>query len=351
MTTKSGAQTRALNAEAKNKAVIEPFGQTRDGRPVQRVKISNGVLNANILTYGATLQDLRLDETGCPLVLGWSGLEGYLDSQAYFGGIVGRCANRLANGHYIVEGQVYRADQNFLGRHTLHGGAEGTDKLVWQIIDAQTDQVRLALTLPDGHMGFAGLLEVQATYSIEPPASLRLILSAQSHQTTLCNFAPHFYFNLDGSETICAHSLEIDADAYLPVDDNLIPTGEVRRVDQTDYDFRRSRVIGTQAIDHNFCLSQERKTIRQVAKLASQDGSVSMVLSSTQPGLQIYSGALLSEGERVGLQQKPYERFAGIAMEPQGWPDAPNHSNFPSVVLQAGGNYVHETTYSFSLTY
>jgi len=318
---------------------IELVGHARGGEPVHRVTLASGALCAQVLTYGAALQDLRLEGIDHSLVLGWPTIEQYEASQAYLGVIVGRMANRLGNAQYTLDGRTWRTDRNFLDCHTLHGGSEGVDRMVWKIVHASGNAVTLQLTLKDGHMGFGGDLAITATFKIDPDCALSITLQAETQTVSLCNLTPHVYFNLDGAGDITAHELTVMADRYTPVDEALIPTGEVASVAGTSLDFRSPRPIGTTSLDHNFCLSDARQRCRSIAQLHGPHSGLDMVLQSTEPGLQVYSGTFLNE--------PPFGPRAGVALEPQVWPDAPNHPHFPGAVLRQGEVYRHVTRYKF----
>lgn len=327
---------------------VSAFGQLPDGQPIDRIKLKSGGMQACILTYGATLQDLRLEDISHPLVLGWPTLEGYLNSSAYLGAIVGRFANRIGGARYEIDGQVCYTDVNYLGKHTLHGGREGSAHLVWRIEAVNETSVTLSLDLPDGHMGFAGNMAVRATYSLDADHTLRLMIHAECDQPSPCSFAPHSYFNLDDDRTIAGHELQIKAPSYLEVDDDLIPTGALRPVKDSPLDFQTRRPIGSQAIDHCFCTSNEQQEVRSVAWLYGPNSGLCLRLASTEPGLQVYSAATLDEPNQIGLRGHPYRPFAGLALEPQGWPDAPNQPDFPSTTLYPGSLNRHETTFQIT---
>ncbi len=331
-------------------AALETFGETVGGAPVERARISGSGLTAWILTWGAVVQDLRLDGVPQPLVLGFPCFPPYLESGAYFGAIVGRLANRVAGGRASIAGVTQRLDRNDGGRHTLHGGRSGSGRRLWALEDAGEDVVTLRCALPDGHMGFPGKLDAVATYRIAAGPALALELSAGADAETLCGFAHHSYFNLDGAGTIHDHRLRIDADAVLPVDDTLIPTGEVMQVAGTAFDFRAARRIGAAGIayDHNFCLSEERQPLRAVAALSGPRSGLTLTLATTEPGLQVYTGAALSTGATRGLTGMPYGPYAGVALEPQVWPDAPNRPWSGQARLRPGEVYRQTSVFRFS---
>ncbi|MDX1742124.1 MAG: aldose epimerase family protein [Ruegeria sp.] len=326
---------------------IHPFGTLPDGTPVEQVSIVGGGLTAHILTYGATVQDLRLDGLEHPLVLGAPELEPYLGSMTYFGAIVGRFANRIADGRFSIGGTKHHVPANWLGRHALHGGPVGTGQKVWRIGALTTDSLRLDLTLPDGDMGFPGEMSVSAQFFLGGDGDLAIDIQAQTDAPSPCSFAHHGHFNLDGGADITNHLLQIDAQSYLPVDDDLIPTGEVAAVAGTRFDFRTARKLGSRGIDHNFCLSNGRLPLRPVVELRSSKSGISMCVETTEPGLQIYDGAYIPKEGLLGLDDRLYGPFAGIAMETQSWPDAPNRPDFPSSILRPGETYSHQTRYRF----
>ncbi|MEZ5449977.1 MAG: aldose epimerase family protein [Thiolinea sp.] len=235
---------------------MQIFGKTPSGTDVQRITLSGGGLTANILTLGGALQDLRLEGVEHSLVLGFPVLEPYLPATSYMGPTVGRFANRIANGRARIAGQVYQLDRNFLGKHLLHGGVESSARQVWDVVGQEDDWLTLGLRMADGHMGFPGNLDVELTYRLPGEGVLDVLIRAVTDAATLCNFAHHSYFNLDGSGSILEHELQIAVEHYLPVDAEKIPTGEIASVAGTAFDFRQARAIGQAGAnyDHNFCV-------------------------------------------------------------------------------------------------
>ena len=325
------------------------FGTLPDGRAVTRATISGHGLTASIITLGASLQDLRLEGTPHPLVLGYPELAPYLDEGRYVGAIVGRYANRIGGAQALLDGQALQFDRNQSDRHILHGGSDGSGSRNWLMAEQTGDMVTLADLLPDGHMGFPGNLLVRATWRILPGPTLSLTILATSDAATLCNFAQHSYFNLDGTDTVAEHRLTVPAATYLPVDADMIPLGPPAPVKGTPLDFRRAVRLGDRldgpAIDHNLCLAQTRyPSPRQAATLEA--GGLGMTLRSTEPGLQVYTANHFAPGA-PGLAGRPYRRHAGIALESQIWPDAPNRPDFPSARLDPGQAYRQQTTMRF----
>lgn len=325
------------------------FGILPDGRPVLRATISGHGLTVSVITLGASVQDIRLDGVDHPLVLGFSTLPPYLGEGRYMGAIVGRCANRIAHGRALLDGQELHLDRNQDGRHTLHGGHDGTGSRNWTLAATAPDMVALSDHLPAGHMGFPGAMLVRAIYRILPGPALKLTLLATSDEMTLCNFAQHSYFNLDGAPTVAGHSLHVPAQSWLPVDADMIPQGPPAPVQGTHLDFRKPVMLGTRlggpAIDHNLCLSERRRIYPQKAAVL-RAGQISMSLRSTEPGLQVYTANHFAPGA-PGINGAPYGRHAGIALESQIWPDAPNHAGYPSATLLPGQIYRQITLLSF----
>lgn len=323
--------------------MIAPFGTLPDGRGVDCVTLREGALTARVLTLGAIVQDLRLDGVEHPLVLGCPQVADYLGAGRYLGAIVGRVANRIGDGCFRLDGRLYRTDRNFRDRHSLHGGSEGTDRQIWQVAALAPDRVTLCLVLADGHMGFPGTLRITATLALSDN-SLTIELSAVTDGPTPCNLTHHGYFDLDGRGDIRDQHVRIDADHYLPVDGDLIPTGRIAPVEGTCFDFRQPRVIGDSGYDHNFCLSRTPQPLRPVARITGRSG-LSMEVRTTCTGLQFYDGVQLDGVPGIG--GRIYGPYAGLALEAQHWPDAPNHPGFPDITLRPGDEFLSTTLYRF----
>lgn len=317
-----------------------------DGQTIHRLCLTGGGLTAHVLTLGAIVQDLRLDGVAHPLVLGADHLTPYLGPMRYFGASVGRYANRIAHGRFTLNGQTHALSRNFRGQHCLHGGAHGCAEKLWSVRDLGKDQAKLAVTLPDGDMGFPGQLDIDLTISLSDGA-LGFDYTATSDRDTVCSLAHHGYFVLDGSGSLAQHRLRLAAEHYLPVDDDLIPTGHVAPVANTAFDFRSARPLRDVALDHNFCLPPARAGLQPVAWLQSALSGVQMRVETTQPGLQVYTANHLPQDGVTGPDGRALGRHAGIALETQAWPDAPNHPDFPDATLRAGDTYRHVTRYVF----
>lgn len=335
-------------------ADIESFGETPDGQPVERVSIAAGGLSARILTWGAVVQDLRLAGHAPPLVLGFERFDHYAGHSAYFGAIVGRFANRIAGGRITIDGERFETDGNDAHGNTLHGGSAGLDKRIWRLRDQGADFVTLALADRSGMMGFPGTLDIACTYRIVPPATLSIEIEARCDRPTLCNLAPHSYFNLDdgGRSDVLDHRLSVAAHAYLPVDEALLPIGEVLPVEGTAFDFVMPRTLrwrpGEQSrYDHNFCLAAARRDLSFAAWVQGASSGVAMEVWTTEPGLQLFSGHF-PDRQVPGLDAITYRSFAGLCLEPQNWPDSPSRPYFPQAVLRPGENYRHVSEYRFT---
>ena len=327
--------------------MIESFGETQSGIAVQRVTLSNGNLTAHFLSFGGILQDLRLAGYAPSLVLGFDNFSAYETAGSYIGATAGRFANRIANGHLDIQGQHYQLDRNFLGRHTLHGGHASIGKQQWNIAELNVDKVIFAINLADGHMGFPGNMHIELEWQVKADDTISATLRAHTDAATVCNLAQHSYFNLTGMPDMNGHKLKVAAEHYLPVDNEFIPTGEVLSVSDTRFDFRNAVPLpAQQLLNHNFCLSTDRQPLRPVAWLSAEKVGLTLELRTTEPGLQLYDGSLLSS-KVMGLNGFVYKPFSGLALEAQIWPDAPNHPHFPSALLLPNEQYKQLTEFKF----
>jgi len=328
------------------------FGKLDDGSEIEEIALRDGDLKASIISWGAVIRDLRY--RGETRVLGFDRLDHYLTASPYFGCIAGRYANRIADGRFTLDGKSYQLDLNEGGRTHLHGGAKGFAKLPWQVMEASGDSVLLRLISPDGDQGYPGTVTATCRYRIENGDTLSLTLEARTDRPTIINLAAHSYFNLDGTADTLSHELEIAAAHYTPVDARLIPTGELRGVAGTPFDFLSARPVrletatGRQAYDHNFVIAREASpTPRPVATLTGPKSRTRMEVLSTEPGVQFYDGAKLAVNA-PGLEGRTYGANAGLCLEPQRFPDTPNHPEFGSAALRPGETYRQVTVYRFS---
>lgn len=351
-------------------AVREQAGRLADGSPIEAVTLSNARgIEARVITYGATLQSLVApDRNGvrAEVTLGFDTAEEYESKPSYYGVTVGRYANRIAGGRFTLDGTVYQLPQNNNG-NSLHGGTEGFDKRNWRIVSVSsgpTASVVMALTSPDGDQGYPGKLEVTVTYSLDDGGDLTIAFDAATDKPTVVNLTNHALFNLAGDgapEGTSRHMLTIPASAYTPVSETLIPTGELRPVAGTVFDFRTPRLIALglrdgrdqqivygRGYDHNFALDKGQTAEPQLAARLEDpvSGRVLEVLS-TEPGLQFYTGNFL-DGTSAGRSGRMYRMGDGIALEPQKFPDALNQPGFASARVDPGKPYRHVMIYRLS---
>ncbi len=313
---------------------------------LNRHVIAGHGLTATFTEWGAALVDLRLDGVAHPLVLGLADLEDYARGLSnYMGATAGRFANRIGNARFTLDGVEHRTDANFEGRHTLHGGSAGTGKRVWEVIEHGEAAIALAIDLADGEMGFPGAMRIEARFACVAGPALRIAYRATCEAPTIVNLAHHSYWNLSGAADVSDHYLTVAADRYVAVDDDMIPTG-VAPVAGTPFDFRAGLPLpGEGLLDHNLCLSDARVALRDVAVLHAP--GLSMTVATTEPGLQVYDGAKLRTPV-PGIDGRIYRAHAGVALEPQLWPDAPNHAGFPDGTLRPGETYEQVTVFTFT---
>ncbi|TDD87508.1 galactose mutarotase [Actinomadura darangshiensis] len=311
------------------------FGVTPDGEKVERHVLDNGRMRAAVLTYGAVLQRLQVAD-GTDVVLGLDTLDDYLCRSRYFGAVVGRYGNRIARGRFTLDGREHRLAANNDG-HSLHGGVRGFDKRVWRAESAGPAEVTLSLVSPDGEEGYPGELHARVRYVLDGDA-LRLEYRATTDAPTVVNLTNHSYFNLAGSGDVRGHVVAMDADRYLPVDEGKIPTGELAPVAGTPFDFTApARVDARRGGRYDHCY-----VLRGRVTVTDPAGGRSMEVTTTEPGVQFYTGHMLD-----GVAT-PYGPFAGLCLETQRFPDAPNQPGFPSAVLRPGEEHASVTTYRFS---
>jgi aldose 1-epimerase len=329
-----------------------PFGTLPDGRAVQRLSLGHpdGV-QVELLDYGATVHRLCAPTSaGCvETIPTYPDLAGYLAGKSYLNAAIGRYANRLAGGRFSIDGQDYQVSVNE-GANTLHGGKLGFDKRIWRVVQAGPERAVLAYASPDGEEGFPGKLEVEAVFAVSDNA-LTISYTATTDKPTPVNLTQHLYFNLSGrmSQPILDHMVRVRGSEVTPVGPGLIPTGELRHVTGAVFDLREPKRVGdvvaaddpqitaVHGIDHNWVL--DHGTGPQV-ELSSPESGLKMEISTDQRGMQVYSGQGLSS---------PFVKYGAIAFEPQNFPDAPNHPNFPNSILRPGETYRHTSVYRFKV--
>ncbi len=343
------------------------FGKTKAGEPVDLYVLTNANgMEVAITNYGGRVVSLKVpDRTGkfADVVLGFDNFDGYLGNDPYFGALVGRYANRIANGRFTLDGHEYHLAQND-GKNSLHGGLKGFDKRVWRAKDASANGVpaiQLAYLSADGEEGYPGTLTVTVTYTLTAKNELRIDYLATTDKPTVLNLSNHSYFNLagEGHGDILSHLATIYADRFTPVDATLIPTGELASVAGTPLDFRTETAVGAhinadneqielgRGYDHNFVLNRTGGGLYMAARIVEPSSGRVMEVLTTQPGLQFYTGNFL-DGTIHGKGGKVYGRRSAFCMETQHFPDSPNKPQFPSVVLNPGRHFTSTTVYRFS---
>ena len=334
---------------------VRAFGDF-EGTPVYEITIrSTAGAEAKIITWGAVIRDLAVPMGGAlqTTVLGLNSLEHYRAHSPSFGAVPGRFANRIARGQFTLDGKSHQLPCNEKGKNTLHGGPKGFGKLPWTLIDNDEASVTLGLKSPDGDSGFPGALDATCRYSLDG-LTLRMELTATTDAPTVVNLTNHSYFNLDGSADILSHELTVAAAFRTAVDEELIPTGEIVTVAGTPFDFRAPRPVrdpSGQTYDANFVLARQPNPdtgLAYAATLRSPKNGLSMEVATNQFGIQVYDGAKVNVPVE-GLLGARYGAFAGLALETQTFPDAPNRRHFPSSVLRPGETYRQITEYRFSV--
>ena len=343
------------------------FGKTDKGEPVKlyTLKNANGMI-AKVMTRGATLVELHVpDAQGetADVVLGFDDVSGYeSDANQYFGCTVGRVCNRIGGASFELNGKKHTLFAND-GDNTLHGGnGRSFDKVLWKVVDEKRTDDFESLTFryvsPDGEEGFPGTVTADVEYRLTADNALRITYEATTDKASPVSLTNHAYFNLSGagSRTVLDHEIMLDAPEYTPVDDGLIPTGEIAPVEGTPLDFTASAVIGaridqltdtpTIGYDHNFVLSEaEKGQVRTAAVLKDPESGRTLTVRTDQPGIQFYSGNFLKDQKGKGGKAYPYR--SAVCLETQNFPDAIHHDNFPKVVLQPGETYRHVQVYQF----
>ena len=344
------------------------FGKTSDGREIDlyTLKNKNGV-EVGIMNYGGTIASIRVpDRTGKfgDVALGFDSIDGYLKGHPFFGVVVGRYGNRIAKGRFKLNGVEYKLAANN-GENHLHGGLQGFDKAVWAARDVSEGLLpRLELTYlsKDGEEGYPGNLSAVVVYSLTDANELRVDYSATTDKDTVVNLTNHTYFNLAGAGEgdILGHELTLYADRFTPVDKGLIPTGELRSVEGTPFDFRKPTPIGSRieakdqqlqfggGYDHNFVLDSGGGALALAARVDEPKTGRVLEVLTTEPGIQFYTGNFL-DGTLTGKGGKTYLKRYGLCLETQHFPDSPNQPKFPSTVLKPGGKYQTSTVYRFSV--
>ena len=343
----------------------EPFGRTRDGASVDLFTLRNSKgVEARICTYGGIVVSFKAPDRHGKMgdvVLGYDHLDGYLTNNPFFGCLVGRYGNRIAGGKFKLEGKEYSLAVNN-GPNALHGGLKGFDKVVWEpSVRTAPDGAALQLKYlsKDGEEGYPGNLQVTALYTLTDENELRLDYEAATDKTTIVNLTQHSYFNLAGKGDVLNHLVMMPADKFTPVDGTLIPTGELRPVEGTPFDFRKPTAIGERinnddkqlkfgsGYDHNWVSSKPPGELGLAAQVYEPSSGRVLEVLTTEPGMQFYTGNHL--GGIIGKGGWAYKSRSAFCMEPQHYPDSPNHPDFPSTVLKPGEAYKNTIIYRLSV--
>jgi aldose 1-epimerase len=355
------AVTMALSAQSQTQVSKRSFGKTSDGTPVDLYTLKSDKVEAQIMTYGAAIVSIQVpDRAGkvTDIVLGFDSLEGYLGNNPYFGAIVGRYANRIAHGRFVLDGKEYSLTKND-GDNSLHGGTKGFDKAVWKAAPI-TNGVEFTHVSKDGDQGYPGTLTAKVRYTLTGK-DLRIEYEATTDKPTVVNLSNHAYFDLAGQGTgdILKHELKINASRYTPINAALIPTGELAPVAGTPFDFRKPVAIGARinddneqlrlahGYDHNWVLDAKPGELSEAAVAYDQGSGRVLRVLTDQPGIQFYTGNFL-DGSIKGRGGHVYGRRFALCLETQHFPDSPNHPNFPSTELKPGQRYHTVTVYEFS---
>jgi aldose 1-epimerase len=360
----TGAHGRRLSAGDAGCGRGEDIVKTAEGRSIDGYTLTNGSMEVVAIPYGAILASIRTpDRSGrlADIVLGFDTLDGYLTRNRYFGAVVGRFANRIARGRFSLDGQAVQLATN-KGGHHLHGGVRGFDKVIWsgeRVDRGGAVGVVFTYTSPDGEEGYPGTLRATVAYTLTSDNALAIDYTAATDKTTIVNLTNHSYFNLagEGSGDVLRHEVTLHADRFTPVDDAMIPTGELLPVDGTPFDFRTPTALGARidaddpqlriagGYDHNFVLNGAG--LRPVARVVDPASGRTLRVETTEPGVQLYTGNKL-RGE-VGKQGHVYAPRAAFCLETQHFPDSPNHPEFPSTTLRPGETYRSRTVFTFGI--
>jgi aldose 1-epimerase len=358
----------AMNANAATRIERRPYGKTPAGESVELFTLSRASAPTVAVTNlgGHIVAILAPDRQGkvADVTLGYRDFAGYLADTSYFGSLVGRYANRIAKGRFTLDGKAYTLAANN-GPNALHGGPTGFQRRVWAarvVSGPDGDALELTYVSKDGEEGYPGTLTAKVVYSLRADGGLAIDYTATTDAPTIVNLTNHAYFNLagEGEGTILGHEMQIEADAYTPVDATLIPTGERRPVEGTPFDFRKPVAIGARidaadeqlkaggGYDHNYVLRGKAGELRLAARVVEPRSGRVLEVLTTEPGVQFYSGNFL-DGSVTGKSGKPYSKRGGFCLEAQHFPDSPNQPSFPPVVLRPGQTYRQTTVYRFSI--
>lgn len=334
------------------------FGQTPEGEATLFTLTNNQGNSVKVTNYGGIITSIRIDEE--EMVVGFDELEPYLGPNPYYGALIGRYGNRIANGKFSLDGETFDLPVNNNG-HQLHGGPKGFDKYVWIAASATTEEaatLRLTHVSPDGDQGFPGELSIECTYAWTNDNELRITYRATSTKNTIVNLTNHTYFNISSADTMAAQLLQLNADFYTPVDNELIPLGDNAPVAGTPFDFRSAKPIGqdiradhpqinlANGYDHNWVLNDYDGSLREFAVITDPASGRKLRCFTTEPGVQIFT-ANFPAGQFKDRGGKDLATYGGICLETQHFPDSPNQAAFKTPLLKAGEEYLTKTIYRF----
>ena len=343
------------------------FGKLKNGENIYKYLLANGSCEIEVISYGGIITSIKVPDKNNNLidvVLGFETLDPYLKDHPYFGAIVGRYANRIDNGKFTINNMDYNLPINNNGT-SLHGGIKGFDKVNWDVVSYDSEKnryIKLNYLSRDMEEGYPGNLNIYVTYTLTDDNELRVKYEAETDKTTVLNLTQHTYFNLSGESSgdILDHKLELDADSFLPVNEKIIPTGEIKNVEGTPFDFRKGKKIGKDlykqddqlllgnGYDHCWVLNDYNKELRKISEVKSEDSKIQMEVFTDLPGVQLYIGNFL-DGSLISKQGMSYIKRSGFCLETQYFPNSPNTESFPSTVLEPGNKFNSITTFKFSL--
>ncbi|PZX10132.1 aldose 1-epimerase [Palleronia aestuarii] len=326
---------------------MDKFGTLSDGREVGRLVLDNGALQVALLDLGALIQDVRLPGIAFPLTLGGASAEAYEGILSHFGAVLGPVANRIRGAEAVIDGRTYRFDANQDGRHTLHSGSTGVHRRIWRLVGASDIHAIFEIDLADGDGGFPGNRRLTARYELNE-TTLIVTLTGETDAPTLMSLASHGYWSVMDEPDWRGQRLQILSERYLPTDADDIPTGAIRDVAGTPYDFRTPRDLQGDDIpplDNNFCLSDRAMPLRPAIRLGGNSG-VELEISTTAPGVQVFDMNKF-DVTAATIHGRSYRRYAALAFEPQMWPDAPGRPGWPDITLHPGSIFSQVSAYRF----
>lgn len=342
------------------------FGKLKNGDNVFKYLLKNSNCEVEVITYGGIITSIKVPDMNNNLIdiaLGFNNLDAYLEGHPYFGAIVGRFANRIDNGKFLINEEEYKLALNNNGT-SLHGGIKGFDKVNWNVVNYDYLNKRsIKLNYLSKHMeeGYPGNLDIYVTYTLLDDNELKVEYQAETDKTTVLNLTQHSYFNLSGESSgdILDHELLINADSFLPVNEKIIPTGEIKNVQDTPFDFRERKKIRRDILknnrqlklgngyDHCWVLNDYNKKLRKISEVYSNQTRIKMEVFTDLPGLQLYSGNFL-DGSLNSKKGKKYINRSGLCLETQAFPNSPNNESFPTTILEPGEKFYSQTSFKFS---